>query len=82
MQACADIVQLPVEIYPSAHATALGAAALARLSLQPQQPVREVVFDWQPSATYEPSWTPARAAEFRDRWRQLATTTYSHGGLE
>ncbi|MCV7177980.1 FGGY family carbohydrate kinase [Mycolicibacterium sphagni] len=82
MQACADIVQLPVEIYPSAHATALGAAALARLSLQPQQSVREVVFDWQPSATYEPSWTPARAAEFRDRWRQLATTTYSHGGLE
>ncbi|WP_163699635.1 FGGY family carbohydrate kinase [Mycolicibacterium sarraceniae] len=82
MQACADIVQLPVEIYPSAHATALGAAALARLSLQPQQSVREVVAHWQPSATYEPSWTPTRAAEFADRWRQLADTTYSQEGLK
>lgn len=82
MQACADIVQLPVEIYPSAHATALGAAALARLSLNPQQSVRDVVTGWHPTATYEPRWTPARAAEFRDRWRQLATATYSEIGVE
>lgn len=82
MQACADIAQLPIEIYPSAHATALGAAALARLSLQPQQSVADVVADWRPSATYEPSWTAVRAAEFRDRWRQLAVTTYSAVGLE
>ena len=77
MQACADILQLPVEIYPSAHATALGAAALARLSLQPDQSLRDVVTDWQPSATYEPNWTASRAAESRSQWRQLATTTYS-----
>ncbi len=77
MQACADILQLPVEIYPSAHATALGAAALARLSLQPDQTLRDVVADWQPSATYEPNWTASRAAEFRSKWRQLAATTYS-----
>ncbi len=77
MQACADILQLPVEIYPSAHATALGAAALARLSLRPDQSLRDVVTDWQPSATYEPNWTASRAAEFRSQWRQLATTTYS-----
>lgn len=76
MQACADIVQLPVEIYPSPHATALGAAALARLSLQPQLSVRDVVPAWQPSATYEPAWTPEQAGEFRDRWRRLAATTY------
>ncbi|GAY16740.1 carbohydrate kinase [Mycobacterium sp. shizuoka-1] len=76
MQACADIAQLPVEIYPSAHATALGAAALARLSLAPQQSVRDVVTAWQPAATYQPRWTASRAAEFRERWRRVAATTY------
>ena len=76
MQACADILQLPVDVYPSPHATALGAAALARLSLQPDQSVRDVVADWIPSATYEPHWRPDRAGEFRSAWRELAATTY------
>ena len=35
MQAQADLAQLPVEVYPSPHATALGAAACARLALDP-----------------------------------------------
>ncbi|AQT80033.1 carbohydrate kinase [Mycolicibacterium litorale] len=76
MQACADIVQLPVEIYPSAHATALGAAALAQLSLAPQRSLRDVVPTWQPAATYQPRWTASRAGEFRDQWRRVAATTY------
>ena len=76
MQACADIVQVPVEVYPSAHATALGAAALARLSLDPKQALSEVIPEWTPAATYEPSWTRPRAREFRDQWRELAATTY------
>jgi glycerol kinase len=76
MQACADILQVPVDVYPSAHATALGAAALARLSLRRGQPLREVVTDWTPAATYEPRWDPDRAGEFRCRWRELAATTY------
>ncbi|WP_264077019.1 FGGY family carbohydrate kinase [Mycolicibacterium houstonense] len=76
MQACADILQVPVDVYPSAHATALGAAALARLSLAPDQSVADVVADWAPSATYEPRWRPARAIEFRSAWRELAETTY------
>ena len=37
MQATADILQVPVDVYPSAHATALGAAALAELSLHPER---------------------------------------------
>ncbi|WP_166906697.1 FGGY family carbohydrate kinase [Mycobacterium sp. DL440] len=77
MQACADILQVPVDVYPSAHATALGAAALARLSLAPAQPVSDVVTDWTPSAGYEPRWSPARATEFRSAWRELAETTYN-----
>lgn len=76
MQACADILQVPVEVYPSAHATALGAAALARLSLTPEQSVRDVVTDWTPSGCYEPRWRPERADEFRSAWRDLAETTY------
>ncbi|WKG02878.1 FGGY family carbohydrate kinase [Mycolicibacterium sp. HK-90] len=76
MQACADILQVPVDVYPSAHATALGAAALARLSLAPETPVADVVTDWTPSATYEPRWSPAHATEFRTAWRKLAATTY------
>jgi glycerol kinase len=77
MQAVADILQVPVDVYPSAHATALGAAALARLSLQPGRSVRDVVSHWIPSASYEPGWQPARADEFRSAWRELAATTYS-----
>ncbi|TXI57691.1 FGGY family carbohydrate kinase [Mycolicibacterium mageritense] len=76
MQACADILQISVDVYPSAHATALGAAALARLSLNPDRSVRDVVTDWTPSASYEPRWTAARASEFRSAWRDLAATTY------
>lgn len=77
MQACADIIGVPVDVYPSAHATALGAAALARLSLQPDKTVRDVVGEWTPEATYEPSWTFGRAAEFRSQWRELAAATYA-----
>lgn len=76
MQACADILQVPVDVYPSAHATALGAAALARLSLAPEKPMTDVVTDWTPSANYEPRWSAARAADFRSAWRELAETTY------
>jgi glycerol kinase len=77
MQACADITQVPVDVYPSPHATALGAAALATLSLQPGRPLRDVVPDWAPSATYEPIWTAERADEFRSQWRTSADRTFT-----
>ncbi|MGB3483602.1 MAG: FGGY family carbohydrate kinase [Mycobacterium sp.] len=76
MQACADIVGVPVDVYPSPHATALGAAALAQLSLTPRRPLPEVVPAWTPSATYEPAWTSERAGEFRSQWRMLAERTF------
>lgn len=75
MQACADIVGVPVDVYPSPHATALGAAALARLSLDPRRALSDVIGDWSPSASYEPHWTASRTAEFRQQWRSLAATT-------
>jgi glycerol kinase len=75
MQATADILGVPIDVYPSAHATALGAAALARLSLQPAQTLRDVVTPWTPSGTYEPRWEHDRATEFRSTWRVLAANT-------
>jgi glycerol kinase len=80
MQAVADIVQVPVDVYPSAHATALGAAALADLSLHPDKGLRGVVPSWKASSTYEPAWDAARAEDFRSSWRALAATTYSREG--
>jgi glycerol kinase len=77
MQAVAVILQVPVDVYPSAHATALGAAALAELSLNPGKDVRDVVPEWTPASTYEPRWDVDRAVEFRSAWRELAATTFT-----
>lgn len=72
MQAAADLCQLPIEVYPDAHATPLGAAALARMAMNPDQEARlaDAVVAWQPSAVYEPAWSPDRAATFREGWRR------------
>ena len=75
MQATADLTQIPIEVYPSAHATALGAAACARLATNPNLTINEAVPAWTPATTYHPRWTPQRAADFRDRWRAAVTAT-------
>jgi glycerol kinase len=77
MQAQADLAQLPVDVYPSPHATALGAAACARLALDPARTVADVAGGWRPAATYEPAWSADRAAEHLDRWRTAAAATLS-----
>ena len=68
MQAQADIARIPVDVYPSLHATALGAAACARLALDPRLDVADAVGGWKPQRTFEPEWPPERAAEFLARW--------------
>lgn len=69
MQAQANLLQIPVEVYPSAHATPLGAAAMARLSLDSRLGIEDVCWPWTPSRIYEPEWTPDRAADHLERWR-------------
>lgn len=69
MQAQADLSQIPVEVYPSTNATALGCAAMARLAVDPEQSVGDAIAPWTPSVTYEPRWSADRAADHRDRWR-------------
>lgn len=69
MQAQADLSQVPVDLFGSEHATALGAVATARLALDPSTAVEDALVAWSPARTYEPRWTGRDAAAFRDRWR-------------
>jgi glycerol kinase len=78
MQAQADILQLPIEVYPSAHATALGAAALGRLAVRPHEAVPAV--DWTPEHVYEPQWSADRASEFMGSWRAAVERTLTAEG--
>jgi glycerol kinase len=71
MQATADLLQIPVEVYPGAHATALGAAACARLALHPGTRIEDAVIAWTPPISYGPSWSADRAAAYRERWRAV-----------
>src|SRR6478735_8615410 len=57
MQAQADLARIPVDVYPSLHATALGAAACARLAMDPSLHATEAVGTWTPDHTYEPKWS-------------------------
>jgi glycerol kinase len=72
MQAQADLARIPVDVYPSLHATALGAAACARLALDPSVAAADVVGTWTPQHTYEPEWSADRAAEFLADWARAA----------
>ncbi len=72
MQAQADLCQVPVEVYPSAHATPLGAAACARLALEPDADLAALVGGWTPERTYTPAWSADRVSTHRERWHRLA----------
>ena len=72
MQAVADLTQMPVTLYPSPHATALGAAALGRLALDPQLALEDAIPAEESGMAYEPRWTRDQAGSFRDRWRAAA----------
>ena len=72
MQAQADLLQAPVERYPSADATALGAGALARLGAGAAGSPAEAVGDWAPAAVFEPRMGADEAAERLGRWEAAA----------
>ncbi len=75
LQAQADLAQLPVDVFPSAHATPLGAAACARLALDPAATLEDVVGGWTPERSYAPVWSADRAADHLDRWRRAVEAT-------
>jgi glycerol kinase len=72
MQASADILQLPVDVYPLEHATAMGAAATGLLALDPTLAPDRAVPSWTAATTYHPRWSAERSSEFQQAWRAAA----------
>ncbi|MGY3317242.1 FGGY family carbohydrate kinase [Arthrobacter sp. TE12232] len=75
MQAVADLMQIEIDVYPSQHATPLGAAALARMALEPSRTLQDAIVPWKPNTVYEPKWSGGQAAEFRTRWTSAVQAT-------
>jgi glycerol kinase len=72
MQAQADLLQAPVELYPSPDATALGVGALARLGAGGAATPQEAVGAWTPAAVFEPRMPVEQAEEYLARWQAAA----------
>lgn len=79
MQALADIAQLEVEIFPSQHATPLGAVALARMALHPGRSLSEAIVPWTPERAFAPRWSADQASGFQGRWLRAAGFANSLG---
>jgi glycerol kinase len=75
MQAQADLAQIPIDVYPSSHATPLGAAACARLAVEPGLSLPQAVAEWTPENIYEPRWSVDQAATFLEKWQGTAVTS-------
>ena len=75
MQTQADLLQAPVEVYVSPHATAFGVAAFARLGLGAAATLSEAVGAWEPAAVYEPGVSRDEADSRLDDWRRAADAT-------
>lgn len=80
LQIQADLAQVPLEVYPSPHATAFGVAALAQIGLGTGAP-RTVVGagigmgTWRPERTVEPHASATEAEERIRRWQVVADAT-------
>jgi glycerol kinase len=72
MQAQADLLQAPVELYPSADATSLGVGAFARLGAGAAATPAQAVGSWAPVAVFEPRMPAAEAEERLARWKAAA----------
>ena len=68
-----DLAQIPIDVYPHPDATAIGAAAMARLALDPGLPPADAVPAWRAHRTYEPQWSAAHAQDYLGKWREVAT---------
>lgn len=80
MQAQADLLQAPVQVYPSPNATVLGTAAFARLGAGDARDAGEAIGDWEPAATFEPAVAAGEAQERLERWRAAVEATMDLGG--
>jgi glycerol kinase len=71
LQVQADLLQCPVEVYPSPHATAFGVAALAARGAGLDLPVDR----WEPAAVLEPGISAAEADARLLTWQAVADAT-------
>ena len=80
LQAQADLLQIPVRAYHGAHATAQGAAALARVALDGQRTIElelDVGAGRARNEPVRPRWSARQAADYRARWRDAAGGRHS-----
>lgn len=75
MQLQADLLGVPVEVYSSPNATALGAAAFARLGIGLTGVAEAAIGRWTPAAVYEPRISADEATARLERWRRTAEAT-------
>jgi len=75
MQTEADLLQAPVEVYPSPHATAIGVAALARMGVGAARSPAAAIGQWQPVAIFDPTISPDEAESRLLRWRRVVDAT-------
>ena len=75
LQTQADLLQAPVEVYPSPHATALGVAAFADLGANPGSPSQLGATAWRPDALLEPGIGADEATERLAAWQRVAAAT-------
>jgi len=80
LQLQADLLQVPVDVHPTTDATALGAAALARLALGDAPDAARAVAGWAPTRRYEPRCSATDAAERLDRWERAAARVVAEAG--
>jgi len=80
MQHQADLLQVPVEVFASPHATALGVATLARSALTDGGPAAPVAPRPEPAARYEPRMGADRAAELLERFAGAAARAIDASG--
>jgi glycerol kinase len=71
LQTQADLLQVPVEVYPSPHATAIGVAAFAALGAG----LTDDPAGWVPARVVEPAIGADEAEGRLDTWRRAAAAT-------
>jgi glycerol kinase len=75
LQTQADLLQAPVEVYPSPHATALGVAAFAHLGANPSSQSQLGATAWHPDVVVDPRIGGGEAAERLAAWQRVAAAT-------
>jgi glycerol kinase len=75
LQTQADLLQAPVEVYPSPHATALGVAAFADLGANPGSQVQVSEQAWRPDVVVEPRIGADEAGARLAAWQRVAAAT-------